>query len=117
MRKDYSEILKDPRWQRKRLEVLQAKEFTCEDCGDTENTLHVHHRYYIGHRLPWNYPDFCYQVLCKDCHESINHDQGCEVAPFMPWEVGLNHFGERVYEMSYDELVDRDLDQANGPEK
>lgn len=30
--KTYYELLKDPRWQRKRLEVMQRANFECEDC-------------------------------------------------------------------------------------
>lgn len=64
----YSEKLKDPRWQRKRLEVLQAADFTCADCGSRTETLHVHHCWYEKGLWPWEYPDVAYRVLCKDCH-------------------------------------------------
>lgn len=43
----YSEKLKDPRWQKKRLEVMESNEFCCEMCGDNESTLHVHHKEYL----------------------------------------------------------------------
>ncbi len=39
----YSEKLKDPRWQKKRLEIFQRDEFHCQQCGDGENTLCVHY--------------------------------------------------------------------------
>jgi len=29
----YADKLKDPRWQRKRLEILQREDFNCEACG------------------------------------------------------------------------------------
>jgi len=41
----YAEKLRDPRWQRRRLEKLDAADFHCESCGDGESTLHVHHRF------------------------------------------------------------------------
>ncbi len=31
--------------------------------------LHLHHTYYVRNTLPWDYPDDCFQVLCKNCHE------------------------------------------------
>jgi len=65
----YSELLKDPRWQRKRLEILSAADFTCEDCGDKEKTLHVHHKIYKRGAKPWEYQDYDLQCLCADCHE------------------------------------------------
>lgn len=39
----YSEKLKDPRWQKKRLEILNRDEFACRFCGDNKSTLNVHH--------------------------------------------------------------------------
>lgn len=65
----YSELLKDPRWQRKRLEILQRDNFTCQDCQDSSSPLHVHHRYYVARREPWNYPNSALVTLCNDCHE------------------------------------------------
>lgn len=41
-RSEYLEKLKDPRWQKRRLEIFQRDEFTCQVCFDTESTLHVH---------------------------------------------------------------------------
>lgn len=65
----YSEKLKDPRWQKKRLEVMCRDEFTCRDCGDKDNTLHVHHCAYAG-REPWAIPMNALLTLCLDCHEA-----------------------------------------------
>lgn len=68
VRKTYREKLLDPRWQRRRLEVLSAADFTCRDCGSTTNTLHVHHLYYIADSEPWDYPDELLRCLCDQCH-------------------------------------------------
>lgn len=67
-RKSYSELLLDPRWQRKRLEILQRSNFTCEQCKSADKTLHVHHRIYRKGAMPWEYADSELQALCKDCH-------------------------------------------------
>jgi hypothetical protein len=67
--KTYAEKLKDPRWQRKRLETLQAAEYKCRICKDGESTLHVHHKFYARGRDIWDYPDFAFVVLCEECHE------------------------------------------------
>ena len=66
----YYEKLKDPRWQKKRLEILNRDEFTCKICNDTKSTLHIHHKYYEYGNDPWDYPDNCFITLCADCHES-----------------------------------------------
>lgn len=65
----YSEKLRDPRWQKKRLEVLSRNGFKCEGCDSTENTLHVHHCYYMK-ADPWDYPDSAYKCLCEECHKN-----------------------------------------------
>lgn len=66
----YSDKLKSPKWQKKRLEILQLFNFCCLHCGDKENELHVHHKYYLKGNDVWDYPVDCFTVLCKDCHES-----------------------------------------------
>lgn len=66
--KTYSEKLKDPRWQRKRLEILERDNFTCQYCDSKENTLHVHHKLYLKGKSPWEYNDKIYVTLCDDCH-------------------------------------------------
>lgn len=68
----YAEKLRDPRWQRKRMEILQRDGWACFGCGGADNTLHVHHRYYISGRDPWEYPEFCYVTLCDICHTSAH---------------------------------------------
>lgn len=66
----YSEQLRHPNWQRRRLEMLQSQNFTCETCADKEKTLHVHHRRYVKGRMAWEYADYELAVLCEDCHAS-----------------------------------------------
>jgi hypothetical protein len=65
----YAEKLRDPRWQKKRLEIMQRANFACEDCGTTTVTLNIHHAYYRRGYEPWEYPDDSYQCLCENCHE------------------------------------------------
>ncbi len=65
----YSELLKHPLWQRKRLEILDERGFECEYCGDKEKTLHIHHSYYERGLKPWDYPNESLHVLCENCHE------------------------------------------------
>ena len=64
----YSDLLQHPRWQKKRLEVLEAAEFRCEECGASDKTLHVHHIYYAKGKKPWEYHAAFLRCLCRDCH-------------------------------------------------
>lgn len=68
----YAEKLKNPKWQKKRLEILQRDSFACVYCGDTESTLHVHHEDYMG-KNPWETPDFLLNTVCEDCHTTLHY--------------------------------------------
>jgi hypothetical protein len=71
--KTYSEKLKDPRWQKKRLEVLQRDNFTCLLCGDNETELHVHHKEYLNGHQPWGYELTNFATYCKHCHSAVEY--------------------------------------------
>ena len=65
----YKEQLLDPRWQRRRLEILQRDDFTCRKCLSKDKTLHVHHTEYFNGKMAWEYDGRYLKTLCADCHE------------------------------------------------
>lgn len=65
----YRAKFKDPRWQKKRLEVMERDNFECQYCGSGKTTLNIHHLYYIGNKDPWDYPLSALLTLCEICHE------------------------------------------------
>jgi hypothetical protein len=65
---DFWEAYNDPRWQRKRLEIMDAAGFKCVQCGADDETLNVHHGYYERDKKPWEYADRYLRCLCKTCH-------------------------------------------------
>lgn len=69
MAKTYAEKLKDPRWQKKRLKILERDNWTCLHCESKDITLHVHHTYYKPGIEPWEASDKCLKTLCENCHE------------------------------------------------
>jgi hypothetical protein len=66
---EFWEKYKDPRWQRKRLEVMQHANFACERCRSTDKTINVHHKFYRRNADPWDYQDRELMCLCEPCHE------------------------------------------------
>src|ERR1700743_1277560 len=64
----YADKLKDPRWQRMRLKILERDVWTCCYCRDKETELHVHHLYYAQSRNPWDVPEHALITLCRKCH-------------------------------------------------
>jgi hypothetical protein len=73
--KTYSEKLRDPRWQKKRLEVMQRDNFTCQLCDDKDTTLNVHHCYYDRGKNPWEYDIASLITLCENCHKSEEEER------------------------------------------
>lgn len=65
----YVEQLRHPNWQRKRLEVMGEAQFECENCGEKEATLNVHHRRYVKGRMVWEYERPELVCLCERCHQ------------------------------------------------
>jgi hypothetical protein len=89
--KTYTEKLKDPRWQKKRLQIMERDNFTCQKCESTTETLNVHHRHYRKGADPWDYEDWVFQTLCQPCHEktsrllqSLNEQVGAAMGD---WEI------------------------------
>ena len=74
----YADQLKSPKWQKKRLEILERDNFSCTSCGGKEKQLHVHHGYYEKNILLWDYIDETLHTLCDDCHE-LAHEELLEV--------------------------------------
>lgn len=75
MAKTYFEKLKDPRWQKKRLERLEKSHWSCDSCGDTHATLNVHHKAYFKGREPWEYEVDQLSALCEECHKEAHKQE------------------------------------------
>lgn len=90
----YAEMYRDPRWQRKRLEVMERAGFACQECSSTTKTLNVHHRLYRKGAAPWAYEDSELMCLCEDCH-SEHHDHrkaiDAELAEADLFEIPILH--------------------------
>lgn len=71
--KTYAQKLQDPRWQRKRLEILGRDQFRCRKCFNDGNSLHVHHIAY-NHGEPWDIDNELLITLCKKCHDQESID-------------------------------------------
>ena len=47
---------------------MNRDDFKCMSCGSQDDTLNVHHYYYIDGKMIWEYPDELLITLCKFCH-------------------------------------------------
>jgi len=66
----YAAKLKDPRWKRKRRDLIIAAGCACEECGDKESRLQIHHKYHDHSLAPWEYPHKAMCVLCSGCKKA-----------------------------------------------
>lgn len=74
----YEEKLKDPRWQKKRLEIMERDKFTCQVCerGINDGTpLNVHHLVYDKEKEPWEYASSDLITLCERCHQKVHNGE------------------------------------------
>lgn len=66
----YEEKLLDPKWQRKKAEILIRDNYTCRSCGSKDVTLHAHHIFYVPETDPWDYKDEALITYCEICHNT-----------------------------------------------
>jgi hypothetical protein len=69
---DYKKQYTHPEWQKKRLQILERDNFTCQTCLNDNEVLHVHHKFYIPNKLIWDYNDEWFITLCGTCHENAH---------------------------------------------
>jgi hypothetical protein len=124
MSKDYQTKLRDPRWQRKRLEILERDEFTCGLCEDNGSELHVHHRQYHKGLDPWDYEDAELITLCRDCHEYVRLSQFLisEMLSYKTYNLVFNTVLAHLYRPDWRKYSDaimefnREYDRSNQSE-
>ena len=66
----YQRLLRDPRWQKKRLQILARDQWTCQQCAARDKELQVHHRRYVAGQAPWEVPARALVTLCVTCHRA-----------------------------------------------
>ena len=84
----YAEKLRDPRWQQKRLEMMERDGFRCRHCEDESKELHVHHTVYCNGNDPWEVDSSTLICLCKTCHDNqtiILNALRSDILTSLPW--------------------------------
>jgi len=103
---DYAKLLKRREWRQKRAEVI-AKSPRCRKCGRKGRRFAVHHRYYDYGRLPWDYPDEAFMVVCNGkCHREADEDREEEQSD----AKNFKRFGWQ-WELGKKQLIPREKEQ------
>lgn len=96
----YSDKLKSPKWQKKRLEILKRDKFKCKMCGDADSQLQVHHKKYTGGD-PWESDNLNLISLCTHCHNVFHTYLSNEsITPFDKIKILKMRRSDRVSEVS-----------------
>jgi hypothetical protein len=106
---NYSEKLKDPRWQKLRLKVFERDNWLCQRCGETEKTLMIHHLYYEHGLEPWDYLPEHLITLCFECH-TYEHEHREEEEKFLLQilkQVGISSEDLSVLSAGFTSLIIR----------
>jgi len=109
----YAEKLKDPRWQKKRLKILERDNWKCRECGATDKTLHVHHTQYKGD--PWEIEDVKLKTLCCDCHEN-EHDDNKKKSKYNEFQLckdAIEITGDELINIPHEDLGVKTLDNPH----
>lgn len=104
----YSDKLKDPRWQKKRLKILERDKWTCRLYQRDDKTLHIHHEKYKGN--PWDIEDEYLKTVCCFCHEIIEENKKREFSTIHT-EFTSNDNGDEFY---YAYIFIKDIGYAVG---
>ena len=119
---NYSEQLKSPMWQKKRLKIMERDNFSCSCCKSNHKQLNVHHYKYKPFKMAWEYEDNMLTTLCDDCHKLIHSVQDsfnvdyliikdvciknnacCEMLDYMiDFGNSLNHYYHSLEDLLFD---------------
>jgi hypothetical protein len=112
----YAAKLKDPRWQKRRLHILNQRGWKCERCKDDKTTLHVHHLRYRGE--PWEAMDHDLQVLCEVCHDVAHGKQQKSFKVYFAGKIAMGDWRHSLFEDLRDAWSGECCGEANeeGPE-
>jgi len=77
--KKYFDLLKNPKWLRKRKNIILRDGGKCTKCRSKIN-LQVHHIYYYTDKPdPWLYPNKYLITLCDNCHKDYHINNEVEI--------------------------------------
>jgi len=88
---NYSAQLRDRRWQRKRLKILERDSWRCQNpkCARPDDDavfLVVHHHVYRTGKMAWEYADADLITFCDRCHSILHRKDHESPARFMEGE-------------------------------
>lgn len=105
----YKEQYKHPKWQKKRLEIMERDGFQCQACFSRKKTLTVHHKCFFANTEIWNYDDDCFITLCENCHEDYRlNNNYIGLFDFYQWllDLRIKQIDSRTDKIGYKIAID-----------
>jgi hypothetical protein len=109
METEYSLKLKDPKWISRAKEIRKRDGHKCTKCFVDNVELHVHHKYYLLNKDPWDYPDDALITLCPICH-SKEHE-GKSISSFTKISKKKQRKRERKKKREQERLIRKKKNQ------
>lgn len=92
---------------------MHRAHFACQRCYRDDQTLNVHHLYYMSKRDPWDYPNFALQCICEECHAEDHESNISSFESRIIWMVGndfeniyFNEIADQIREVRYNQIID-----------
>ena len=71
-KKEYEELLEDPKWTKKRNHIMGRDNYLCQITFDNKEPICVHHKRYIEGKKPWEYEDEDLITISQEVHGQIH---------------------------------------------
>ena len=101
-KKEYSKLLQSSKWKSKRKIILKRDANTCQICLVSKDIMHVHHKYYVVGKNPWEYPNSALVTLCEECHSELHnttkipiHDKELNKTTYKPAKKKVKSLGNK----------------------
>jgi len=82
---EYGDLLMSREWKFKRFTILCRDRFNCLNCGVNSPSNHVHHKYYLKNKLPWDIQDKALETLCHSCHTKKHLNKTIPIYEITGW--------------------------------
>ena len=96
----------DPRWRKKRLEILKRDKCKCQICGCDAQDVH-HIKYINSYNAPWNIENDYLVSLCKKCHYKFDRTNSDDYVFIpAPQPILLRKYDDKCCHIYRDEVLE-----------
>lgn len=99
-------LYEDPRWRKKRSEILERDNHKCQICGCNAQDVH-HIKYNNSYNEPWNIENDYLVSLCKECHSKFDGTSSDDYVFIpAPQPILIKKYGDECCHLYRDEILE-----------